>query len=63
MKVSKNDLKALITELTRNLVYGVMDQDMDTVIIDSRNVVEAGELVELEERQIDRPPAHREPLH
>lgn len=29
-----------------------MDQDVDTVIIDSRNVVENGELVGLLERQI-----------
>jgi len=38
----------------RNLVYGATDQDVDTVIIDGRTVVEHGEVVGLDERELAR---------
>lgn len=38
----------------RNLVYGASDQDVDTVIIDGKTVVEYGEVIGLDKRELAR---------
>ena len=38
----------------RNLVYGASDQDVDTVIVDGKTVVEYGEVIGLDKRELAR---------